>query len=83
MLPQMGNRASLSSMTPIRKEAVPQGGAPWRIWQHSAMLSLADQGDFHSPQANISTNNLLSIDNIFKLIKSILFRNRLWANLWA
>lgn len=65
MLPQMGNRASLSSVTPIRKEAVPQGGALWRILQHSVMLNLADQGDFHSPQANISTNNLLSIDRIF------------------
>lgn len=61
-----GIRVSLSPLTPIRKEAISQGGAPWRSLQHSlAMLSLADQGNVYSPQANISTNNLFYRDKIF------------------
>lgn len=37
IFPQLGNRVSLSPLTPIRKETIPQGGAPWRSLQHNSI----------------------------------------------
>lgn len=37
IFPQLGNRVSLSPLTPIRKEAISQGGAPWRSLQHCSI----------------------------------------------
>lgn len=58
IFPQLENRASLSPLTPIRKEAISQGGDPMKELAaqfNLAMLSLADQGNVYSPRANIST----------------------------